>query len=386
MGSIRGGAEARVMSELWYFTCEGKQMEPVTSSELKQLASTGFLRGADMVWKEGMPAWVKAETIPGLVPPPAPIAAPRPEKAKGDTTIIHRRSVRDDFEEPRARRRRLEEDIERPRRRAPAKGMSGLALGLILGGVTLVVAAAVGGIVYVASRNAGVPIENFVVNLNANEFHIRKFDFNFGTMYEFRVTSDQMTDVDITIENAAGQVVGGDLRFGPNSFFRWSPPATENYGVRIANLDGDQGNRSHVSIRSVGTSRGPFQNNPILNPGIAMPAPQPFRFKGAAPEPPVVVFGPKDTEQFGLQPRSDWQKPILFPADKLVEIDVDSDDPRNDIDLVVTDENGAEIAFDRLNPHTCRVTFRAEANQTYRFRVSNLGDFPANCSIAYTRP
>jgi len=147
------------MSELWYFTCEGKQMEPVTTSELKQLASSGFLRGADMVWQESMPTWVKAESIPGLIPPtaalsaapmePAPVTAaqrkPSPDAAAIEPQIQRRRRVvvDDDFDD---------DEFERPiRRREPAKGMSGLALGLIIGGVGLVVLVALGAIFFVSA-------------------------------------------------------------------------------------------------------------------------------------------------------------------------------------------------------------------------------------------
>src|SRR5882724_10873460 len=90
------------MSELWYFTCEGKQMEPVTTTELKQLATSGYLRGADMVWQEGMPAWVKAESIPGLIPPGAPQAV----LTKSDTPVPQQPNALDDNVEPRSRHRR----------------------------------------------------------------------------------------------------------------------------------------------------------------------------------------------------------------------------------------------------------------------------------------
>src|SRR3954463_12480282 len=82
------------MSELWYFTCEGKQMEPVTTSGLKQLGSSGYLRGADMVWQEGMPTWVKAERIPGLIPPTAALSAAPMEPAA--VTAAQREPARSD--------------------------------------------------------------------------------------------------------------------------------------------------------------------------------------------------------------------------------------------------------------------------------------------------
>ena len=53
-------------TELWYYTCEGKQMEPVSAAELKQLASSGMLKPTDMVWREGMPKWLRAGSTRGL--------------------------------------------------------------------------------------------------------------------------------------------------------------------------------------------------------------------------------------------------------------------------------------------------------------------------------
>ena len=51
------------MAEMWYYTSEGKQMEPVTTAELKQLAASGMLKPTDMVWKEGMPKWRPAAEL-----------------------------------------------------------------------------------------------------------------------------------------------------------------------------------------------------------------------------------------------------------------------------------------------------------------------------------
>jgi len=43
------------MAEQWHYTCEGKQIGPVSATEIKQLAMSGLLKPTDMVWKEGMP-------------------------------------------------------------------------------------------------------------------------------------------------------------------------------------------------------------------------------------------------------------------------------------------------------------------------------------------
>src|SRR4051794_19263141 len=47
---------------MWYYTSEGRQMEPVPLDELRQLVRAGGLKPTDMVWKEGMPRWVRASS------------------------------------------------------------------------------------------------------------------------------------------------------------------------------------------------------------------------------------------------------------------------------------------------------------------------------------
>src|SRR5260370_42243871 len=106
------------MAERWFYTCEGKQMEPVTAAELKQLAAKGMLKPTDMVWKEGMPKWVRASSTQdlfsenGLVTP-GKKAAPeegrrresRDERPRRDRQRDPDRDADDDEEDDRPRRR-----------------------------------------------------------------------------------------------------------------------------------------------------------------------------------------------------------------------------------------------------------------------------------------
>ncbi len=52
--------------ELWYYAINNKQMEPVTFEALRQLAAEKRLKDRDMVWRVGMPNWVKAAEITEL--------------------------------------------------------------------------------------------------------------------------------------------------------------------------------------------------------------------------------------------------------------------------------------------------------------------------------
>jgi hypothetical protein len=58
------------MADLWYYTSEGRQMEPVSTAEIQHLARQGLLKPTDMVWREGMPSWVRANATPEIFADP----------------------------------------------------------------------------------------------------------------------------------------------------------------------------------------------------------------------------------------------------------------------------------------------------------------------------
>lgn len=64
------------MSEEWYFTIGGRQTGPVSTAQLKQLASSGQLSRTDMVWKYGMLDWLPAGNLTGLFVAPNPYPPP----------------------------------------------------------------------------------------------------------------------------------------------------------------------------------------------------------------------------------------------------------------------------------------------------------------------
>src|SRR5208282_3777010 len=81
------------MAEMWYYTTEGKQMDPVSMKELKRLVGDGTLKPTDMVWKEGMARWIRASSVKELFPDPISAldhyfsSTPQAEKA-GSTTAV----------------------------------------------------------------------------------------------------------------------------------------------------------------------------------------------------------------------------------------------------------------------------------------------------------
>lgn len=64
------------MAEQWFYQVDDQQLGPVSAAQLKELASNGQLRKGDMVRKEDMPNWGRADSVKGLFgsasPPPLP--------------------------------------------------------------------------------------------------------------------------------------------------------------------------------------------------------------------------------------------------------------------------------------------------------------------------
>jgi hypothetical protein len=62
------------MAQEWYYTRDGKQGGPVSSSQLRELAASGQLMPTDTVWMHGMATWKEAQAVKGLFPPLQPTA------------------------------------------------------------------------------------------------------------------------------------------------------------------------------------------------------------------------------------------------------------------------------------------------------------------------
>lgn len=67
----------------WHYTAQGQSCGPCSIAQLRALAAEGKLHPADLVWRNGMPAWVPAASVPelGLTAVPAKAAAPAPPEA-----------------------------------------------------------------------------------------------------------------------------------------------------------------------------------------------------------------------------------------------------------------------------------------------------------------
>ena len=178
------------MAEMWFYTSEGKQMDPVSIKELKRLVKDGALRPTDMVWKDGMPRWIRASSVQELYPDPtakldqyfstpkddkrpgAPTSPPGSaaaaassssvQSAKGASTASAS-SQTDEEEEsrPRVKKRRTpgnnaDDDDQRDSKKSGGSKV-GIILALVFGGGLLLAGLAVGIIILIVATRAPNP-------------------------------------------------------------------------------------------------------------------------------------------------------------------------------------------------------------------------------------
>jgi hypothetical protein len=54
------------MASQWYFDRDGERQGPVTSQQLRAMASRGLVTPSTLVWRDGLDEWTPASKIPGL--------------------------------------------------------------------------------------------------------------------------------------------------------------------------------------------------------------------------------------------------------------------------------------------------------------------------------
>ncbi len=55
-------------SSRWHYAQSGIQVGPVSFEELKSLIASGNVASSDLVWTDGMPNWIPANSVTGLLP------------------------------------------------------------------------------------------------------------------------------------------------------------------------------------------------------------------------------------------------------------------------------------------------------------------------------
>jgi antitoxin component YwqK of YwqJK toxin-antitoxin module len=119
------------MANEWHYSKNGKRFGPVSVQRLKELAARGEIGPADLVWKEGMPQWVPASKIKGLLPGSAAVT----NKPSTSTSPAAPAKFSPSAKQPTKKAETQRDDSELPK---PKAGLSTNAKVLAVGGVALV--------------------------------------------------------------------------------------------------------------------------------------------------------------------------------------------------------------------------------------------------------
>ncbi|MBX9682071.1 MAG: DUF4339 domain-containing protein [Gemmataceae bacterium] len=411
------------MSALWYYSSNGKQMDPVPMSELQRLAANGSLKQSDLVWKDGMASWVKASTVNGLFVASASPSASAivPAKASAAAPAKSRATLASRDDEDRPRRKQFDDDYDdddRPRKRRKPRDESGglgLKIALIGGGsvlalviVIVIIVVAVGS----SRRNAGpapiafnnvnnenpipavqpgaVEVLNFSANLAERQTESRSVQLKAGHSYEGRLRGDGPSDVDIFIRNPNNQEIASDDTIGPNGYVRFFAPMDGQYTVIVVNV-GPGRNRANVVISQLAGAAvavAPPFNPPGFNPpGFNPPGfnpPQPPIIKPPVFNPPVFnppgMAGGNRINIGRLGARQRFTVNRDFPAGQMVRIRVESTTiGPADVDLFIN-RNGQRVVSDTGLSSQCFAPFQSQGG-THEIEVVNLGPGSATCTL-----
>ncbi len=218
------------MAEEWYYAKQGKQLGPVSTDYLTQLASSGQLQPTDLIWKEGMASWAPARIAARhLFPEPAAAAVPLRE----DVYQVEEHEPA--AQVPIYRSRRLEEDEpyeDRPRRRSRQRGGNQALVIIGIGVGVLVVIGVV--ILLVVMLQPGNPRTFTIQAGEMKPFHVT---FKQGVKAEVWITSERNTDIDLFVFDERGQKITMDTRFDKDCYVTFVPPQTQTYKLEVVNIN-----------------------------------------------------------------------------------------------------------------------------------------------------
>lgn len=347
------------MAELWHYTSQGKQMEPVTLADLKGLLAAGDLKPTDMVWHEGMPAWVRASAVKELFGGPVSAnsgAAPEPR---------------------------------RPRRRpADNDGSSiGIIVAIVFAALVLLGSLLVGVIIlWVRMGDGGDdrtlkrdddkkgevarPIDgetkyDAVIRFGGDP-HVRTFKFKAAHVYELvvkRFGIDADANIDLAIKNANDTPLAKP-NLEVDAKITWTPKEDGEYRVELQ-TNAARDVRASVSIKNLGPE----------------PKEEPL---------PKGVYGGKDQITTGdLAPGKVVHYRFRVKAGHAASFNATciGVKPGSDINLYVTrDEDNSKDVFasdTKPDPHA-GVNFTRPQTEIVRLRIENASKSVTNkCSILY---
>lgn len=228
----------------WYYAENGQQLGPVTWVEMLTLADSGRVRAGDLVWRDGMPDWVHAGSVPGLCrgpqapygqPPDARAAhAPAPYAESATGTGEAWRGAAPDHDgynlEQRPAPRLVNEDGTSPGIKI-AYWIAGGVAGLVVLGVVL----------YLALRGTvRTGPGTYVIVLAPGQDDNRHITFRIGQNVSISVTSQVTqpnTDVDLYVyARNQPNPMAQDTNSSKDARVNFFSPQTQTYRVRVLNL------------------------------------------------------------------------------------------------------------------------------------------------------
>lgn len=423
------------MAELWYYTCEGKQMEPVSTAELRRLAADGILKPTDMVWKDGLPRWIRASSAKDIFPDPAaaldnlippmpatvPIAPPRPTVPAVPVVTVQpiplaelppvekprpapKKAAPQGEDVPRSKKRRAAEDdadeADRPRRRRPSRssgGSAGLIVALCVGGGILLVVFVVTALAILITRLGGRPPAGPgpVVNNPPPVVNVpppaKLAPFNPISYNVFLLPGRNHTN-GINLQDGE--------RYEVTVRTTQRPPDVDLFifdtnGQQVASdvLVSPDARCEFQSVPGGGNYRVMVKN---LGPGPARSTvtvrrldPPPGRDEVPLPEPPPGVKRLGGRIEGGpLQPGQDFELKVQIPQGKKATLRVTATGAaRTTGDLnvyLLRDRDAHQVAADTKATPNALVEYVAPQTEVYRVRVHNAGPAPARFSLSYT--
>ncbi len=430
------------MAEIWYYTSEGKQMDPVPLGELRALAKEGTLKPTDMVWKDGMPRWVRASSATELFPDPSSSldhlfnvpsasdkntasAAPAPSNAntpsKEEETVPlqdgHQPRAKKPFDDdeddrPRRKKRRSDEDDDdeddRRRRRRPKPAPAsntGLVVGLVVGGGVLLLAIIIGVIVMVASRaNPRRPFNQQPVNIKAARIDVPNVNPNPNQAFGPPVLGNETTHV-FNVQTGGADRKPITLKPGVRYFIS----ATSEQRGPDVDVYIDQGNVNVAKDDSFGPDSN-FEYTPVggdhhlrvvnLGPGftttkvvvaeVVANQPKPETKKPEEKEEPLPagVLGGSGAVPFkSINAGEDGTFKLQVRAGRTSKISVTTHKPlpdAADVNLVVTrDSDNQRVAADETAGPNASVQVTSAKTETYTVRVLNKSGGPVRCTVSF---
>jgi hypothetical protein len=379
------------MAEMWYYTTEGKQQDPVTIKELRRLIGEGILKPTDMVWKDGMARWIRASSVKELFPDPnsaldqyfsngkaelRTVAVPVPVGAAPETNAVKQASAppADGSDQ---RPRPIEDDERAPasRRRPPAKsgGSLGIIVMLILGALLLLGALGVGvAILIVVAQDTGGKINpnnlikskaEYNIQLAAGSSDVRHFSLRKGVEYEFTVktqANQKGVDVDLFIHDSRGREMASDIADDPDCRLLFTADRDGEYRVTVTNVINP--NRPVVPVQCKVVIR-EVKQGPPKDEVKDTPLPPGVRESKGLDAAMMIPIGKEDnTKKFRV--RAGHKANFTFVPS--------NPGPKTDFNLIVVNDKDNEVIAQDVGPEPgAKVSFTLPTTEIVTVRIIN---------------